>query len=145
MAKAAQSYSNHGKVIPGYHGFVFFTFAANLFWALWRFYQAPAFESGLTLVMAVALIVFFFYARVFALTVQDRVIRLEMRLRLKDVLPADMHQHIPALTVDQLVALRFASDVELPALVEQVVKNRIADRKAIKKMVKDWQADDLRA
>jgi len=145
MAQSSQNFENHGQVIPLYHGFVFFTFVANVLWAGWGAYQAPGVGTALALVMAVALIVFFFYARIFALKVQDRVIRLEMRLRLQELLPADMRRHIPELSVDQLVALRFASDAELPALVSRVVADRVVDRKAIKKMVKDWQADYLRA
>jgi hypothetical protein len=145
MAQEPQTYKNHGQVIPLYHGFVFFTFAANFFWAGWQLLQGPGVGTAIGLVMAVALIVFFFYARVFALKVQDRVIRLEMRLRLKEVLPADMQQHIPTLTVGQLVALRFASDSELPGLLAAVIKDGIADQKTIKQMVKDWQGDYLRA
>jgi len=145
MAQSAQNFENHGQIIPLYHGFVFFTFVANFLWAGWQLIQSPGVGTAIGLVMAVALIVFFFYARVFALKVQDRVIRLEMRMRLKELLPADLQQHVQALTVDQLVALRFASDAELPSLVAQVVKDGVNDRKAIKRMVKDWQGDYLRA
>jgi hypothetical protein len=145
MAQSSQNFDNHGQVIPLYHGFVFFTFVANLLWAGWQLMESPGAGTALGLVMAVALIVFFFYARVFALKVQDRVIRLEMRMRLKELLPADLQQHVHALTVDQLVALRFASDAELPSLVAHVVKDGVRDRKAIKRMVKDWQGDYLRA
>jgi len=145
MAQAPQSYKNHGKIVPAYHGFVFLTFMVYLFWTTGRFYRAPGFDTGLAVAMAAAFIVFFFYARLFALTVQDRVIRLEMRLRLKELLPADMQGVIPTLTLGQLVALRFASDAELPGLVARVVKDGIKDRKTIKQMVKDWQGDYLRA
>jgi hypothetical protein len=77
--------------------------------------------------------------------VQDRVIRLEMRLRLAGVLPADLQARIPEFTVDQLVSLRFASDAELPGLARKVLDDKIADRKAIKQLIKEWQADYLRA
>jgi len=87
----------------------------------------------------------FFLARIFALTVQDRVIRLEMRLRLRDLLPADLQPRIPEFTRAQLVALRFAGDRELPALARRVLEERLTDRKAIKAMIVDWQADHLRA
>jgi hypothetical protein len=86
-----------------------------------------------------------FFARVFALTVQDRVIRLEMRLRVAEVLPVDLRPRIPEFTVAQLVSLRFASDAELPALARKVLYEKLDNRKAIKQLVKDWQGDYLRA
>ena len=79
------------------------------------------------------------------MTVQDRVIRLEMRLRLVELLPADLKPRIPDFTVAQLISMRFASDAELPALARKVLDDKLTDRKAIKQLVKDWQADNLRA
>jgi hypothetical protein len=79
------------------------------------------------------------------LTVQDRLIRLEMRLRLREVLPADMHGRIRDLTHRQLVAMRFASDSELPQLTREVLDGKLATSKEIKMRVKEWQPDWLRA
>ena len=79
------------------------------------------------------------------LRVQDRIIRLEMRLRLQQCLPADLRSRIEELTPGQLVALRFASDAELPELVREVVAGKLAARKDIKLRVKNWQGDWLRA
>ena len=87
----------------------------------------------------------FFYARVFATTVQDRVIRLEMQLRLRQLLPADLQSCVDDLTHRQLIALRFASDGELPDLCRRVVNDKITDQKTIKKMIKNWRPDHLRA
>jgi hypothetical protein len=87
----------------------------------------------------------FVYMRTFPLTVQDRLIRLEMRLRLDRVLPADLKARIPDLTVSHLVALRFASDAELPALVREVLEGKTTRPKDIKQKIRDWQADHLRA
>jgi hypothetical protein len=95
--------------------------------------------------VAFALLTFALFARVFALTVQDRIIRLEMRLRLAEVLPVDLRPRIPEFTVGQLVSLRFASDAELPALARKVLDEKMNDRKAIKQLIKDWQGDYLRA
>jgi len=92
-----------------------------------------------------ALIALFFMARNSVVTVQDRLIRLEMRLRLTGALPADLCPRIPEFTVAQLVSLRFASDAELPALARKVLDEKLSDRKGIKQLVKDWQADYLRA
>jgi hypothetical protein len=99
----------------------------------------------LSVLVAAALLVLYFYTRRFAWTVQDRVIRLEMRLRLTELLPGELRQRIPEFTVGQLVALRFASDAELPELARKVLEEKINDRKVIKQLVKDWQADNLRA
>jgi hypothetical protein len=113
----------------------------------WRIYRAAADFSGRTtvdLLLACGLILLYFYARAFALRVQDRVIRLEMRLRLARLLPPDVLVESDRLDVGQLIALRFASDAERPALARRVLADHITDRKAIKQMVKDWQADELR-
>jgi hypothetical protein len=84
--------------------------ALNLLFHLYRIYRDPGLETGISALLAVALLGLAFYARVFALTVQDRVIRLEMQLRLKTLLPAEMHPQIRQLRPGQLIALRFASD-----------------------------------
>ena len=97
------------------------------------------------LLLAIALVLLFFYARVFALTVQDRVIRLEMRLRLTQLLPADLQSRVNDFTVAQLVGLRFASDQELPDLARKVLEEKLTDRKVIKQLVRHWQPDLLRA
>jgi hypothetical protein len=77
--------------------------------------------------------------------VQDRVIRLEMRLRMREVCPPDLAARVREFTPAQLVALRFAGDAELPTLARKVLDEKLQDRKAIKSMVRDWQADNLRA
>ena len=99
----------------------------------------------ISLLLAIAFILLAFYSRIFALTVQDRVIRLEMRLRMQQLLPAELRPRIPEFGVNQLVALRFASDAELPALAKKVLDEKLNDRKAIKQMIRDWQPDMLRA
>ena len=86
-----------------------------------------------------------FYGRIFALAVQDRVIRLEMRLRMQQLLPQELRPRIPEFTVDQLVSLRFASDAELPSLARKVLDEKLSERKAIKKLIQNWQGDYLRA
>jgi hypothetical protein len=96
-------------------------------------------------VLALAFLLLAFYARIFVLTVQDRLIRLEMRLRMQQLLPQELRPRISEFTIDQLVSLRFASDAELPGLCRKVLEERIADRKVIKKMVQNWQPDLLRA
>jgi len=142
---ASQSYENHTRVVPAYHVVTFGILAINLLWQLYRVVTIPSVETIMAGAVAVALVLLAFYARIFALTVQDRVIRLEMRLRLRELLPPDLRPRIHELTVPQLVALRFASDAELPELARKVLADKITDRKAIKQMIRDWQPDFLRA
>ena len=84
-------------------------------------------------------------ARTMITRVQDRVIRLEMRLRLKELLPASMHGDIMRLTAPQLIALRFASDSEMPSLCREVLEGKLASSKEIKTRIQNWQGDYLRA
>jgi hypothetical protein len=97
------------------------------------------------LIVAIALLLAALYGRMFALAVQDRLIRLEMRLRMEGVLPTELRPRISEFSVNQLVALRFASDAELPELASKVLAANLQDRKTIKQMIRNWQADDLRA
>ena len=101
--------------------------------------------TGWAAIVAIALLMLGLLSRVMALSVQDRVIRLEMHLRLQEVLPADLHARINDLTPKHLVALRFASDAELTGLVRDVLAGKLDSQKAIKLAVKNWQADWLRA
>lgn len=140
-----QNFRNHGRVVPVYHIGVFFILLANFVWAAYRMVQTVGAESVLAFLLSVALILMFFSVRVQILTVQDRVIRLEMRLRVAALLPPDVARRAADLSVKQLVALRFASDAELPALVEEVLAGRLTAPRDIKQKVQDWQADFLRA
>ncbi len=142
--KPAQNYANHRRFVPLYHFVLFGVLVVNLLWAVVRAVKGFSFETAWGVVMALALLVIFFFLRLFPLTVQDRVIRLEMRLRLKEVLPGDLRPRILELTPSQLIGLRFASDAELPELVREVLTNNIQEREVIKRKVRDWQADHLR-
>ena len=141
-----QSFENHARIIPLYHGATFGIFAVNLLWQGWRmFSDGFSGDRLMMLLVAVALILLFFFTRIFALTVQDRVIRNEMHARLRAVLPPALASRISELSVGQLVAMRFAPDAELPELTEKVLTGNIQDKKAIKRMIRQWQADHQRA
>jgi hypothetical protein len=145
MAADTQSLKNHAKFVPLYHGVAMPILFANLLWSAYRAIVHPGSETALAALVAAALVIVVLFARAFALTVQDRIIRLEMRLRLRELLPPDLAARIPEFTTGQLVALRFAGDRELPALARRVLDDRMQDRKAIKQLIADWQADHLRA
>jgi len=143
---AEQNYSNHVKWVPAFHFFVFPILTVNLGWAIYRVAHPSFTWDGLiNLLTATALVVLMLLARIFALRVQDRVIRLEERLRFARLLPQDLQPRINDFKPGQLVALRFASDEELPALARKVLADNITDVKTIKLMVKQWRPDYLRA
>ena len=141
-----QSYANHSRVVPAFHLVALPILLLNLGDQIYRLiHLGVSFDNIVAILLAIALILVALYARMFALTVQDRVIRLEMRLRLEGILPPDLKPLISKLSVDQLVALRFASDAELPTLCRRVVDEKLTQRAAIKQLVKTWKADYLRA
>jgi hypothetical protein len=140
-----QNFANHTKWVPTFHFFVLPVFLLNVLWCIYRLVRWFSIESAISLVLALALFLLAFYARTFALAVQDRLIRLEMRLRMQQLLPQELRPRIPEFTVDQMVALRFAGDAELPALCRKVLDDKIADRSTIKKMIQNWQPDLVRA
>jgi hypothetical protein len=145
MAERVQSFKSHARLLPPFHFFVVPVLLVNAINAIRHVWMEPTRHFGWEVVVAFALLTLAFMSRVQALTVQDRVIRLEMRLRLRGLLPPDMHAGINTLTARQMVALRFASDEELCDLVREVLAGRIAESKDIKSRIKNWQSDWLRA
>jgi hypothetical protein len=141
-----QNFKNHTKRVPGFLFFVIPVMILNLVWSLYAWWTSGFSVGGFVGVLTgVALLLGFFYARTFALRVQDRVIRLEERLRYERLLPAELLARVDELTLGQMVALRFACDAELPGLMRRTLDEKLADRKAIKALVVRWRADDLRA
>src|SRR5271170_2051110 len=140
-----QSFQNHAKMFPPFHFVVLPILLLNFGWCVYRLIKVVSAASVLSLLLAFALLMLAFSARIMALTVQDRVIRLEMRLRMQQVLPVDLRTRIGEFQVGQLVALRFAGDAELPDLSRKVLQDKITDRKAIKQLIRDWQPDHVRA
>ncbi len=144
-----QSFENHRRLVPSFHGFVFFVLLINVVWSLWQVVKALGAANNrvgsiIGALVAIALFRLFFHVRTFAKTNQDRIIRHEMRTRLERILPNDLKSRIPSFTLDQLIALRFASDGELPALARKVLDEKLENRNQIKQMIKSWQADWLR-
>lgn len=140
-----QNFGNHARFYAPFHFFVAPVLLLNVVWSIVRLVRAFSLEGIVALLVAVALFALAFTARVMALTVQDRVIRLEMRLRMQELLAPELRARIPEFTVDQLVSLRFASDAELPDLARKVLEEKLTDRKAVKKLIREWQPDLLRA
>ncbi len=145
MAERVQTYKNHLRWLPAFHFFVLPVLLLNLLNDVRHLWMDPSAHTAFTTVVGAALLTLGFLSRVQAVTVQDRVIRLEMRLRLRQVLPPEMHGRINEVTHRQLVALRFASDAELPELVREILDGKLNTGREIKQRVKNWQGDWLRA
>jgi len=143
-APVAQSYANHRKLVPGFHFLTLGLAVVYLLWALYRVLFHFSTDHLFELLPAVILGLLAWYARSFPMGVQNRVIRLEERLRLERLAP-ELKGRIDELTAGQLIALRFASDAELPALTRRVLDEHIHDQNVIKKQVQAWRADHLRA
>ena len=139
-----QSYANHQKSVPGFHYVALPILMINLFYSGYVAATSFSVDSVISFLVALALVIIGLFARLFALGAQDRVIRLEERMRLRELLPPDQGGVIDNLTTEQLIALRFASDGEVGALVATVTAEGIQDRKEIKKRVTNWRADHQR-
>jgi hypothetical protein len=142
-----QTYSNHRRFDPLFHFFLGPVFLLGLIMSLVHFFYhfresdfRDNMHSFLLIVLAIAMLTLVVKTRLYTLKVQDRVIRLEERLRLMQLLPEPLRSRIPELTEDQLVGLRFASDAEVPKLVERVLNEKLK-RGEIKKAVQNWRPD----
>ncbi|HTO74127.1 MAG TPA: DUF6526 family protein [Gemmatimonadales bacterium] len=139
-----QSFENHTRYVPGYHYVLSTILTINLVWRIVVLVRTPSWGAAVELLLAGGFVLIFTYMRSFPIMVQSRLIRLEERLRLERLLPADLHSRIAEFTPAQLVGLRFASDGELPALARRVLNEGIRDRKQIKRLIKEWRTDDFR-
>jgi hypothetical protein len=145
-----QNLANHARFDPLFHFFLGPVFILGVILSLIHFFAHMGnssfrdnFHAGLIVLLAVALLVAVFKERLYALKVQDRVIRLEERLRLSQILPEPLRSRIPELTEDQLIGLRFAPDAEVPKLVERTLREKLS-RKQIKQAIVSWRPDNWR-
>ncbi len=136
----AQNFANHKRNDPPFHFFMVPVAIISVIAAIVQLVRFPSLASVWLLVVAIAATVAVFKIRLYASRVQDRVIRLEERLRLVSVLPEPLRSRIGELSGSQLIALRFAPDVELASLVDQILQKKL-ERNEIKKAVVSWRAD----
>jgi Family of unknown function (DUF6526) len=141
---APQTYASHRRFVPPYHFVTSAILLLNLVWALYQVFHAFGMGSVVNLLVAVALLLMFFHLRVFPLRAQDRIIRLEERLRLARLLPEDLRGRLDEISTGQLIALRFASDDEVVDLCRRVLKGELTGREEIKKEIRAWRPDHLR-
>lgn len=142
-----QNYANHTRLDPPFHFFLLPVFGLGLILTLIHFFYhlresdfRDNIHSFLLIVLAVAMVVVVVKERLYSLKVQDRVIRLEERLRLMQILPEGLRSRIPELSEDQLCGIRFASDSEAPKLVERALNEKLT-RKQIKQSIQNWRPD----
>jgi cell division protein FtsL len=142
----AQSFSNHASIDPAFHIVGAVALVGNLIFAaivLFAGIQSRVALSLWIVTLTVVMFIALFKARLYPLKVQDRIIRLEERLRMDALLSDDLRKRIPELTEDQLIGLRFASDDELPKLVQMVLDQQL-NRKQIKERIQNWRPDHYR-
>jgi hypothetical protein len=135
-----QSFSNHTKYDPAFHFFLVPVLAINVLLVAIQLFRSPRPLGFWLLVISVALLVMAGRMRSYATHLQDRIVRLEERLRLASVLQDPLRSRIAELSASQLIGLRFASDAELPTLVQRALDEKLS-RSDIKKAVTDWRPD----
>jgi Family of unknown function (DUF6526) len=138
-----QSYANYKRIQPSYHFFAIPVLVTNTIIAIVYLVRHPGLPAAWMVMLSLALLVLAFIARINPLKAQDRVIRLEERLRFMALLPEPLQGRISELTEYQLVALRFASDPEIPQLVEETLKDNLSP-KDIREKIRNWRPDYFR-
>jgi Family of unknown function (DUF6526) len=138
--KKPQNLANHAKLDPLFHFIVLPVFGLSAIGGTIHFLWHPSYHSASFFVISVAALIAVFKIRLYALKVQDRIVRLEERLRLTALCSEPLRSRIPELSEDQLIGLRFASDAEVPKLAERALNEKLS-RADIKKAVQTWRPD----
>jgi len=145
MSKTSgQSLKKHARLDPAFHVVLALVLLVNLIYSIIHLVRHVSWRSGWFVVLSAAAIIVFINIREYPLKVQDRVIRLEERLRLQALAPTEWHPQIHRLSEDQLIGLRFAGDDEVVALATEALEQNL-NRKQIKERIRNWRADEWRA
>jgi hypothetical protein len=144
MSEPTQNYATHRRFIPAYHFFAVPVLLANVIVTAIYFVRDPRFITGWSIVVALALFLAILYLRFMPVRAQDRIIRLEERARLERLMPTDLRGRIEELTATQLIAIRFASDDEVPDLTRRALSGDLKTQGDIKRAIRNWRADHLR-
>ncbi|MCB1056884.1 MAG: hypothetical protein KDD11_15395 [Acidobacteria bacterium] len=142
--RAPQSFENHSKYTPLYHFILFPLFTLYFFWKVYLIFARPSIDSLFEGFAAFGFLGILWVTRIFPLTVQDRVIRIEERVRLQRLLPPELAGRIGELSRRQFVALRFAPDAEVPELFPRILNGELSQPADIKKAIDTWRADHFR-
>ncbi len=138
-----QNYKNHGRIDPTFHFLLSGILLVNLIAAVVHLVHHPGWHMAWYVVLSLTALILLFKVRLYAMKVQDRVIRLEERMRLQALAPSEWHAQIYRLSIDQLIGLRFAADDEVVELAKQALEHGL-NRKQIKQRIKSWRADEWR-
>lgn len=138
-----QDFKHHAKLDPPFHVFSVLLLFVNLVAVAIHLFRHPGWWNGWLLALSIGILIPFFRIRIYPLKVQDRVIRLEERLRLQALAPVEWHSQFFRLSEDQLIGLRFASDAEVVGLAKQALEENLT-RKQIKERIRDWRPDHFR-
>lgn len=144
MNEKVQSFESHAKMVPMYHGVLTVLLLATLAASIKGLIGDFSLAGIMAVVLAVALLMTALWARIFALGVQDRVIRLEERLRMERILPEELRPRIEEIGTGLLIGLRFAPDEELPELARRIMDGELTDQKSVKQAIKSWRPDHQR-
>lgn len=143
MSEKPQNLANHARLHPLYHFILVPVFFTNFIIAIVVLVRTPGWLTAWNLIMAVALLALIVVVCTYPMKVQDRVIRLEERLRLASLLPEPLRARIDEINERQLIALRFASNKEIPALVQKTLTERLKPAE-IKRAITEWRSDTWR-
>jgi hypothetical protein len=139
-----QTFANHARYVPLFHFVVFPLLVVNLLYRIYKPFRAFTWGAVVDILLALGLVLLAWFVRTFDARLQDRLIRVEMRQRLAAVLSPDLKARIGELRESQLIALRFASDAELPGLVADVLAGKMRTNREIKQAIKTWEPDYFR-
>lgn len=144
MADRTQSLASHRRWHPIFHFVAVPILAIHVIVKIVQAVRIPSLSSAWDVIVWIALLISLVLARSYALKVQNRVIRLEERIRLQRYLPEELRGRIDELRTNHLIALRFCSDEELPEIAREVLSGELRGRNAIKRRIRNWRPDWLR-
>ena len=145
MLRSPQTYATHRRFFPLYHYVALPIFLANVVFAVAHAIRQPSVFNAWLVLLAIGLVSALIAVRASTLIVQNRLIALEMRLRLASSLVPELRSRIPELHLRHLIGLRFAGDAELPGLGERCLRGELTTTDAVKREIREWRADYLRA
>jgi len=140
----SQTFANHTRWHPLYHFFVLPVMVLNIIWSIVRLVINPGLDSGWSVVLSLALVLIMAWVRTNPLKAQDRVIRLEEKIRYHELLSPDLARQAETLGIAQIIALRFAGDDELEELVRAALAGKLNKPIEIKRAIKHWRPDQFR-
>jgi hypothetical protein len=141
----SQTYATHRRSFPLFHYVALPILLANLAVTVVHAIRQPSPFNAWTVILALGLIAGVLANRASVLLVQNRLIGLEMRLRLATSLAPELRSRIPELHLRHLIGLRFAGDAELASLVERCLHGELPTTDAVKRAVREWRPDFIRA